>query len=283
MWENGLFTEGSILGWQKGTTRSAALIQRLFVTGPQKILLDPAVYYVTLIGLFAAAYAWVKRDREFLIPGLWLLALVLMFNFGSTSFAEYTPLPLYYRYMYPMYFPAIVLVAGLLERTLSSGFSLDFRPRSLARAAWGLAAGAVIVWTAAPYLYFNVVKPHDWTAEVRRLHSDIHPGDRVYADGITLLAFEFFDGYPEKTAWTDFSKIASGDEIPPDSLVLVNKRYIEWLNRNAGMWVAYPPGQTDRSGYRMHAFYEQSPAGWTEIWKNGNVKVYKTTNAVAAR
>ncbi|OFV93311.1 MAG: hypothetical protein A3H95_05865 [Acidobacteria bacterium RIFCSPLOWO2_02_FULL_64_15] len=282
-WPNGFFTSGSDFGWKEGTTRSAALMDRLFVSGPRTILFDPSLYYVPFIGLAATAYAWVRRDRAFLVPGLWLWALVVMFNFGSSSSTEYIPLALFHRYMYLMFFPAIVVVAGFLARTLAPVLHLDIRPRTLVAAGGGLAAVVLMLWAAAPHLYYDVTNPRNWTDEVKKLRATVRPDVSVYADGITLRAFEFFAGYPERTAWTDFANIDSSKDIPPGSLVVVNKQYIAWLNRNAGMWVAFPPGPTDRSGYRMHTFYDQAPSNWTEIWKNDNARLYKVAGAVPAR
>lgn len=284
-WENGFFTEGSLFGWPQGTSHGAALIDRLFVSGPRRILLDPVLYRLPFVGCVAAAYAWMRRDSDFLVPGLWLVTLVLMFNFGSSSATEYLPLALYDRYMYLLFFPAIVMVAGFLARMLALVATLEVRPRTFAAAGAGLAAVALILWAAVPILYYDVrYRPLWWTEEVRGLRATIRPDVPVYADAITLRAFEFFAAYPKQTAWIGFEHLDSSEDIAPGSFVIVNKRYIEWLDRNAGMWVTWPePGQTSLSGYRKHTFYDQAPSTWTDVWKNDNTRVYRVAGALRTK
>lgn len=285
-WENGFFTAGSILGWSEGVSYRDALIDRLFVSGPRRILLDGALNYVPLVALIGALYGWLKRDRAFLIPALWLISLVLMFNFASSSTSSYIPLPLYLRYMYPMYFAAIILASGFIAKLL-------FAPPTQAQAgssgglftrAVGLAIAAVVLYSSATNLYFSFARSRvAWIGESRQLHTSVTPKTVVYADTLTLRTFEFFAGYPEQTAWTDFAAVAPGQELPQESLVIVNKRYIQWLDRNAGMWVAWPhPGPTSRTGYRKHDFYEHAPAAWKSIWHNNNTQVFKVSGESAS-
>jgi len=281
-WENGFFTAGSILGWSEGTSYRDALIDRLFVGGPRRILLDGALNYLPLVGLAGALYGWMKRDRAFLIPALWLISLVLMFNFASSSTSSYIPLPLYLRYMYPMYFAAIIVASGFLARlafspwTSNSGFQVT--------RAVGLVVAAVVCYSAATNLYFAFARGRvAWIGESRQLHGTVKPNTVVYADTLTLRTFEFFAGYPQETAWTDFAAVSPGQPLPPESLVIVNKRYIQWLGRNAGMWVAWPhPGPTSRNGYRQHDFYEHVPATWKQIWNNDNTRVFRVSRDSSA-
>jgi 4-amino-4-deoxy-L-arabinose transferase-like glycosyltransferase len=281
-WENGFFVEGSNYGWAPGTSHSAAIARRLFITGPARILFDPALYYLPCLGLVAAAYGWWQRDRAFLIPSLWLCTLVLIFNFGSSSLSSYIPLVLYYRYLYPIYFPAIVLVSGLLVRTLLADGHLHLGRGRLTQQAVGAATLLAIASAAGPQLYYSIVQPAPWAVEVRALRGMATPDTVVYADALTLRAFEFFNAYPARTAWTDFDHLGAVGQIQPGSLVIVNDRYIQWLNQNAGMWVAWPPGPTNRAGYKRHDFYTQAPEGWSVIWKNGNARVYRTGGSGAS-
>jgi hypothetical protein len=75
--------------------------------------------------------------------------------------------------------------------------------------------------------------------------------------------------YPSANKWIDFADLTSAAEIQPGSLVLVNTAYIEWLNRNGGMWLS------PRAGYQKHAFYEKPPPAWKEVWRNGNARMYR--------
>lgn len=276
-WPNGFFTEGSVLGWARGTDHRAALIDRLFISGPWRILFEGSSYSLAAIGLAATAIASVRGDRRFVIPGLWLLSLVLMFNFASSSTRSYVPLALYNRYLYVTFFPAIVLVAGFLWKVIASpGRRVAPSGDWLERAA-GAIAVAVICWGAAPTLYFGMMnRAKSWTSEVRVLDEQVTPATPLYADALSLRAFEFFDGYPATTRWVEFDDIGSPDQMAPGSLVIVNARYLEWLNRNAGMWVNWPaPGPTDVSGYRQHSFYTNPPASWRLIWQNDNARIYR--------
>jgi|KBSSwiStaDraftv2_1062776.scaffolds.fasta_scaffold58755_2 4-amino-4-deoxy-L-arabinose transferase-like glycosyltransferase len=275
-WENGFFSEGSNMGWAQGTAYTQALMNRLFVGGPATLLLEPSLYYLTLIGIAAAAYGWWRNDRAYTIPALWLITLLVAFNFASSSTTEYIPLSLYHRYLYPVYYPAIILVGGLLAKLVFTE-PLSLKPQRLVELGSATAVSLLILWAAVPTLYFNVlVRPTSWTEEVRMFKDSVHPDSALYADALTLRAFEFFTGYPTKTSWIGFEQIASGADIPVGSTVIVNKRYIDWLNRNAGMWVAWPsPGPTERSGYRRHDFYNAAPDTWNEVWKDDNASIYK--------
>jgi len=63
-------------------------------------------------------------------------------------------------------------------------------------------------------------------------------------------------------------------------LVLVNPPGIEWLDRNAGMWVSWPkPGPTDRSGYLRQSFYRSPPRTWKLIWQDHGVLLYRVTDS----
>ena len=273
-WENGFFSEGSNMGWAQGTSRTQALLNRIFVSGPATLLLEPSLYYLPILGIGAAFYGWLRKDRSFTVPSLWLLTLLLIFNFASSSTTEYIPLSLYQRYLYPLFYPAMILVAGFLARTVFSQ-PIALKRRRLMELGSGIIVALLILWAAVPNLYFGV-PPTGWAAEVRMFKDDVRPESPLYSDSLTLRAFEFFAGYPSRTSWYGFEQIASSEDIPAGSTVIVNKRYIEWLNRNAGMWVAWPaPGRTPRGGYRQHDFYGAPPNTWTEVWKSDNVKIYK--------
>ncbi len=84
-WPNGFFTEGSDFGWAPGRDYRAALIDRLFVSGPARLLFEASFYSLPAIGLAAAGAALIRGRREYLVPALWLGSLVLMFNFFSSS------------------------------------------------------------------------------------------------------------------------------------------------------------------------------------------------------
>lgn len=264
------FAEGSRFGWDGKGGYSKALFDRLLVTGPAVILLNRSFLFLPLIGLAATAYGWFRRDRSFLIPGLWLWTLVLMFNFCSSSLTSYAPLALFQRYLYPIYFPSIVLVSGLLARTLVwQDHALTGRTGPMLRWAAVLTT-MFLTWVGGTNLLYNLKNPPtSWAFEVRTMKNLVQSETVLYGDTLTLRAFEFFAGYPLQTSWKDFEAVESVDEIAEGSVVLVNKQYIKWLDRNGGIW------NSKRSGYRSHSFYSNPPPFWTPIWKNGNASLYR--------
>jgi hypothetical protein len=282
-WTNGFFTEGSDFGWAQGTDYRRALIDRLFVSGPRQVLFAAPFYGLPGIGLVAAVLARARADRRFALPGLWLLSLVVMFNFGSSSTRAYVPLPLFHRYFYLEVFPAAVLAAGFLWCVAQSAAARSRGAGAWLERALALAALAVIAASAAPALYFGVAQRSTWwTAEVRALVHQVRPSTPIYADALTLRGFEFFQQYPGETRWIEFADLATPAEIPPGSVVIVNPHYLKWLEENAGMWVNWPaPAPTEPSGYRQHPFYRKPPAGWDLIWQNGPTRVYRVVDRAA--
>lgn len=268
--ENGFFTEGSDFGWQTGESHARAIVKRLFISGPTLLLLDNNFLFLPLIGLIAAFHGWYSKDRSFLIPSLWLGTLLLMFNFSSSSLSSYRPLPLFHRYFYPIIFPSIVLASGLISKLVFEGVKTSQDEVHRERRFWGILVVGALLLMGGYYLQSSLRSfPSTWASEVRGLRSLIKTSSLLYTDTLSIRGFEFFWGYPNKTAWTDFANVTSPDEIRSGSLVLVNKAYIYWLNRNGGMWLS------PRTGYQKHQFYENPPPSWKKIWQNGNAQLYQ--------
>jgi hypothetical protein len=99
----------------------------------------------------------------------------------------------------------------------------------------------------------------------------------VYADALTLRAFDFVYHYPSRTAWHELTSAASPTDIPAGALVIIAPSHIEWLDRNAGMWVSWPEaGPTDPSGYPGRAFaIAAPPAAWSLVWRNSEASLYR--------
>jgi hypothetical protein len=266
------FSEGNPFGWVAGQTYAQAIIHRLFISGPKSFFADSTLLYLPLVGLMGSVHGWLRRDRSFLIPSIWLWTVVLMFNFSSSSTASYVPLALYQRYLYPIFFPAIVLVSGYLARTVFSAeiFRLG---GNLASRVVGAAMAATIAWTAVPQLYYTLrYRQTAWTADVREVSRKIAPDAVVYADTLTLRALEFFRGYPPERTWIDFEDMSAG-EVAPGALVMVNDQYIQWLERHGGIW------SSRTSGYASHPFYHTPHPSWTAIYRNDNLVVYRVDRA----
>jgi hypothetical protein len=223
-----------------------------------------------LAGLVACLHAWRWKDNRAAIPALWLTTLLLMFNFSSSSLSSYMPLALFHRYFYLILFPSVVLVAGLMARLLFGGAQERAADLRKEQSFWGglLAVSLALMgaYLAQGSLRMN---PSAWAMEVRSLSATIKPSTRLYADTLSIRGLAFFAGYPGSTAWIDFAEVASAERFEPGSLVLVNRAYIDWLNKNGGMWLS------PRSGYRAHAFYESPPASWRKIWQSDNARLYR--------
>jgi 4-amino-4-deoxy-L-arabinose transferase-like glycosyltransferase len=107
-------------GWKSGGYTKALLL-RLFYSGPRALILNTEMLLLPAAALLSAAWALRTRQHKLFLPILWLVSLMLTFNFMSTSFAAYKPLPLDLpRYMYPLLLPSLILVGGFLAGLLTS-------------------------------------------------------------------------------------------------------------------------------------------------------------------
>lgn len=266
-WQNGFFAEGSNWGWPEGGSRTVALMKRLFIKGPEFLLVNSAFLFLPLLGIIACVHALYWKDRSFLIPSIWLVTLLLMFNFASSSRASYSPLPLFERYFYPVIFPSVLVVSGLLGKLIFPNKTENEIDKE--RRFWGGALIAFVLAVGGASLYWQERVPSKWGSEVRAISRIINPSSRLYADPLTLRGLEFFGGYPRHTAWFDFEGIESREEIQAGSYVMVNSRYLQWLNLNKGMWLS------KSSGYKYHEFYEHPPLSWKKVFENGNAVLYE--------
>jgi hypothetical protein len=188
-----------------------------------------------------------------------------MFNFASSSTASYVPLALYQRYLFPVFFPAAVLVAGFLARALAP---VDV-PRSPRSAAVAAVAAALIVWTTLPQLYYTLrYRQTAWTSDVREVSARLDPDTIVYADTLTLRALEFYRHYPARRQWVDLEDLPRA-EPPSGAMVMVNKQYLQWLERHGGIW------GSRTSGYAEHGLHRTPAASWQRVFDNGNLSVYR--------
>ncbi len=268
---NCFFTEGSRFGWGAGGSHLKAVVKRLFLDGPQTIFLNSRFLFLPFTGLLASLYALYWRDRRFLLPSLWLLTLCFMFNFSTSSFTSYTPLALFERYLYPIYLPAIVttagLLAGLLFRTPTE--SRDNAGRE--RLFWGVTL-AVMLSTTGGYHAFQMIRGHEdvkaWTSGVRAAGRLVPPGRVIYTDPIGKKGLEFFRQYADPEQIVDFEGMMTS-QVAGGNFVLMNDRYAEWLDINAGMWLTGP------SGYRKPEFFSRIPSSWNVIFRTSDSALYR--------
>jgi hypothetical protein len=223
-----------------------------------------------LLGLVGAAHGFYWRNRSFLVPSLWFLSLVVMFNFASSSLSSYLPLALFDRYLYPICLPAIVLTAGFVDNLLGVRAERHDDSRR-ERIFWGGLLALVLILNAGYQTFRNVRdigKTKAWTSEVRVLSKFVQPRDQVFTDPISQKALEFLWRYPEETHIVNFEDMHS-PQVPLNSFVLVNRTYADWLDTNAGMWV------TRIADYKKLTVYDQAPLSWKTVWHNGNATLYR--------
>lgn len=269
--KNGFFTEGSRLGWDPGSSYAANLFKRLLVTGPKAIFINSQFLYTPLAGLAASAYAWLRRDRAFLIPAIWFFTLAFMFNFSSSSTSTYIPLALFNRYLYPICLPAVVLSAGLVERVFFDGIrQRGSRTTAFDSVMKAFVAAALLFAAYTAFLGVRYSRSHEvWAPYAKAAGAIVKPTDRVYTDILTMRGLKFFWKYPFAIDASDFDGMDSSKGIEPGSFVLINPRAVDWLELNAGMIYHY------RLGYNKPYFYQDIPASWKTVWKDGKAVLYR--------
>lgn len=270
-WQNGFFTEGSHWGWPAGTSYHKALVKRLFMTGPEMIFLNPQFLYLPVFGIMASLYAAYWKDKRFLVPSLWFISLVLMYNFSSSSASRYAPLALFDRYLYPVLLPSMILTAGFIGRTL-------FRPAEgledatrRERFFWGAVIASLLVLIGGYQTFRNfrdIRTTRAWIKETRAVSALLNPADPLYTDSMGIKELEFFWRYPNRTALTDFEGVKAGD-IPQGSYVLLIPKHTDWIARNAGMWLSRNPV------YKKPEFLDKVPPDWKTVWRDDDSGLYR--------
>ncbi len=252
-----------------GVSHLKALAKRLFLTGPMTIFMSSQFLYLPLVGLLASAHALFWKDRSYLIPALWMLSLVLMYNLSSGSLSAYVPLVLFERYLYPVMLPAVVLVSGLLGDLFRRENNDQGKEIRKERLFWGVLLAVALGVVGIQKNYQVATFYPGWVEEVKRMSAVLKPSDRVYADILSVKGLEFFWRYPETMQVTNFEDLASSSRIPSGSYVLLNQRYLNWLSNKAGWW------PTKSRAYRKPEFSDPVPSAWTRVWRNGNAALYR--------
>ena len=270
-WENGFFAEGSRFGWGEGESYLKALAKRLFVSGPSMVFLNDQFLFLTLLGMISSFHALYWKDRSVLIPALWFFTLFVMFNFSSSSFSSYMPLSLFHRYLYPIALPAVVLTSGFIAKL----FSRDQNQPTGARAErffWGTILVIFLLWIGGYNTFQNIKGANaqkGWAEDAQAVSHLARPSDRLYADALSIKALEFYWRYPEKMNAVDFEGMSSAGDIAPGSYLLFNSNAINWLEKNAGMWLSKSPQ------YRRPDFHSNLPAAFKKIWQNDHAALYR--------
>jgi hypothetical protein len=74
----------------------------------------------------------------FLMPSPWLVTLLLMFNFSSSSLSSYMPVALFERYFLLIIFPSTILASGLVAKLIFGGVDRLEGEVQRERRFWGL-------------------------------------------------------------------------------------------------------------------------------------------------
>lgn len=271
-WGDGFFSEGSRWGWPVGGSYALALFKRLFITGPKFILFNLEFLFLPLLGIVACFHAFYWKEKDQLFVSLWLITLLFMFNFSSSSLSSYMPIALFHRYLYPICFPAILLASIFIDKLFISYGKIERNePLIRERFFWAIVI-AVFTVVIGGYQTFRNIRDvggnKSWASEVEIVSSYVKPEEQIYTDFISKRGLEFFWSYPEKMKVINFEGMKSSDDIHAKSFVLINRRYADWLDTNSGMWLS------DSSGYKKPEFFDHPPLSWKTIWKNANAVLY---------
>ncbi len=270
--KNGFFTEGSRWGWPVGGSYTKAVLKRLFEVGPKKILLNSFFLYMNLFAVIAFLYNRYWKKQNCILPSLWLFALMLVFNFGSSSLSSYMPLALYERYMYPIVVPAVILVGGWLAHMLFERLLRANKTLAREKMFWGsiICVGILMLGAYKTFREYRGEAERDaWRSGITEVYKNISPEDHIFTDPISEMGLKFFWSYPEKECFSNLEHIRDISDVEQNSYILINKRYIKWLNDNAGMWLS------DISGYHLASFLSNPPSEWSIVWRNDHAILYK--------
>ncbi len=245
--------EGSPYGWIEGRYWSA-LFRRLLFEGPVAIFLNRNIGLVPGAAMLGVLYAVARRVHSLTLPVLWFVSLVLLFNFGSYSLQAYRPLPLADRYLYPIFLPAVILLAGFLDILIQKPSNEVARERLF----WGsvLAVGIVVICFFGVYAYAREGVGSPVARAAARI---LEPRDGVFTDPSTAGDLSFFWGYPKVTNVKDFEGM-SASAVPAGTYVLIDRGWIDFLRSTYG--------------YRPPDFYDRIPRHWVQKWNGRSGVLY---------
>lgn len=234
-----------IYGWESGQY-AKALFKRLVMYGPWQIF--TSLNALPVFGAIALAWAVVFRHYKYAMPGIWFVSLVLMINFGSSSFETYRPLVLGERYMFPLMLPSVLLCAGLLADLLVSGPDSAVG-RERAFLAWTLIA--VFSLQSTPKMLHALTSRPERTA--RAVAEKLHKTDIVYTDHNTAVNLNFFRTGTRlmSTETRPYEKVAS-TAMEAGAYVLIDKELAKFRIK------AY--------NYRTPPFVDSPPETWRKVW-----------------
>ena len=245
-----------MFGWSTGGY-TRALLRRLLDTGPRDIVLNNTVAYLPAVALVAASWGFLKQKTSWLIPTLWLLTLMLMFNFMTSSFSSYKPLPTFARYLYPILLPSLMLSGGLIAALATSAGAREIVAE---RRLWACVVTAFLATAIVEAgLRTLTSRPQDTERSVSR---GLSGNDVVYTDYRTAANLVFFRARMlagSNESCLPWEKV-DVRTLPSGAYVLVNTPMIEFL----------------ASDYRYSApeFALNPPAAWKLVRRYGNASLF---------
>jgi hypothetical protein len=247
-------------GWDSGGY-AKALVKRLFFTGPRDMLFNSRMIFLPALAILGAGWAVVFRRRSFVISTIWLISLLVMFNFMTSSFTTYQPLPLLDRYLYPILLPCLVLVGGFLATLLvgdSDSGNSDYHVLA-ERRFWAMVLIVGFFGISALSMRSSMSRPqHVERNAVTRLRDT----DVVYTDFRTARNLVFFRTgllLPSNATTIAWEK-EDLRKIPKGAYVLANKNTTNFLK------ITYK--------YKIPDFVASAPLTWEKVWTYRNADLY---------
>jgi hypothetical protein len=247
--------------WSKGgffeSTSLAALLARIFLTGPVEMLRISSMSFAPAFALVGVLWSVVFRQRKFLIPSAWLISLLFMFNFMTTSFRSYKPLLLFDRYLYPLLLPSLIVLGGFVATLLLEKSEWYLR---LERRLWAVVVMLVFFVISAFAVRHDVVSMPQ--AVQQTVAAMLKPSDIIYTDFRTAADLVFFrtgllrDSDDRTIPWegTNENGLSNG------GYVLIHRDSIDFLR-----------GAQD---YKSPTFASNPPPNWKKIRSFENADLY---------
>jgi hypothetical protein len=242
-------------GWESGAYVKA-LVSRLFIAGPADLLTSFSI--IPAFAVFALVWGAAFRDRSFTMPGVWFVTLLLLFNFASSSFKRYLPLPLVEdRYLYSLLFPAVLLVSGFFATLLAPSTESSVR---MVRRIWPWAVISVCFVISVCGLPEILTSRPEHVA--RLVATKVTATDTVYTDYRTARSLVFFRTgllRPSTSTTIPYENL-SLEDLTIGTYVLVDQKKIDFLKKS---YKYHPPG-----------FASAPPETWRKIWNDRSASLF---------
>ena len=242
--------------------RPEQLRDRLLVSGPQALLLDPWHGLLPLAGLLVALWAAIRRDGRLAFPAAWTGCLLLVFNFAPCSLKTYLPLPILTRYPYPVLLPAALAVAGFADARLAGRWGGWLRRRFALLLCGLLAVALAGTLLAGQMLERRGKRPRCPAA--RAVAARLAPQDVLYTDWRNRGAIQFFLGFRRDGDIRGLSQIQDAQPQTP-SLVLLDRDMAFLYSRPEAAFEGWYQGKT--------------PPNWKLVWSGWRAKLYRVEAA----